>query len=156
MDRPPGCHDKRRQRRAAIHLRRRHGDNHTHHHSLSHSLNHGDSHGNGDAHPTQTATSAPSTGWIINEIHADPDPDFGDANGDGTVDSDDDEFVEIVNATGVLADIGGWTLADAVQIRFTFPAGTVLAPGCAVVVFGGGRPPAISAARQCSPRPVWG
>ncbi|MEZ4639566.1 MAG: lamin tail domain-containing protein [Caldilineaceae bacterium] len=92
------------------------------------------------ASPTVTATPTPSTGWIINEIHADPDPDFGDANGDGVVSSDDDEFAEIVNATGVLADIGGWTLADAVQIRFTFPAGTVLAPGCAVVVFGGGTP----------------
>ncbi|MBI1298387.1 hypothetical protein GC175_25920 [bacterium] len=92
------------------------------------------------ATPTSPFTPTPSTGWIINEIHADPDTNFGDANGDGTVSSDDDEFVEIVNATGALMDVGGWTLTDAVQVRFTFPAGTLLAPGCAVVIFGGGAP----------------
>ncbi|MCB9042932.1 MAG: hypothetical protein H6554_04100 [Chitinophagales bacterium] len=35
----------------------------------------------------------------------------GDANGDGVASSSDDEFVEIVNATG----ISGWTIALGVR-----------------------------------------
>ncbi len=78
------------------------------------------------------------TGWVINEINADPDATAGDANGDGTADTQDDEFVEIVNATGADQDISGWTLADGYAVRHVFPAGTVVPAGCSVVVFGGG------------------
>ena len=81
------------------------------------------------------------TGWIINEFLADPAGDLtGDANGDGTRDSSKDEFVEIVNDTGAGVDIGGWTLADSVRVRHTFPAGTIVPDGHAIVVFGGGTP----------------
>jgi endonuclease/exonuclease/phosphatase family metal-dependent hydrolase len=47
------------------------------------------------------------------------------------------EFVEIVNAGGAAVDLGGWTLADSVSTRHTFPAGTILGAGDALVVYGG-------------------
>ena len=86
------------------------------------------------------AASAPAGAWVINEIHADPHPTQGDANGDGETDVRDDEFVELVNTSGADADIGGWTLDDSGRVRHVFPAGTVVRDGCAVVVFAGGRP----------------
>ncbi|MDH3747487.1 MAG: lamin tail domain-containing protein [Gammaproteobacteria bacterium] len=82
-----------------------------------------------------------SATWVINEIHADPAADLpGDANGDGTRSSSQDEFVEIINNTGSTFDISGWTLADASGLRHAFPANTVVADGCGVLVFGGGTP----------------
>lgn len=47
------------------------------------------------------------------------------------------EFVELVNLGNVAADLSGWTLSDNVQTRHVFPAGTMVAPGKALVVFGG-------------------
>src|SRR5690606_34508762 len=48
--------------------------------------------------PTPTATPAPDPfNWVINEIHADPHVTLGDANGDGMINSAEDEFVEIYN-----------------------------------------------------------
>ena len=83
----------------------------------------------------------PPSGWIINEIHADPAGDIsGDANGDGTRDSGQDEFVEVVNNTGKDFDISGWTLSDDDAPGITFPEGSILPDQCAVVVFGGGNP----------------
>ena len=87
-------------------------------------------------------TSAPTPNLVINEILADPDPSDGDSNGDGTVDTQDDEFVEIVNIDGASVDISDWTVSDGVGVRHTFPANTVLADGEAIVVFGGGMPSA--------------
>jgi len=78
---------------------------------------------------------------LISEIHADPAGDLtGDANGDGVRDAGDDEFIELLNTGYTDADVSGWTLADGVQIRHTFPAGTVIPAREAVVVFGGGTP----------------
>lgn len=78
---------------------------------------------------------------VINEFLADPAGDItGDANGDGTRDSSQDEFVELVNATGEELDLSGWTLNDAVGLKHTFPAGTVIPDTCSVVIFGGGSP----------------
>jgi len=79
--------------------------------------------------------------WVINEIHADPESSIaGDANGDGTRDGSQDEFVEIVNNSGADTDIGGWTVSDAVGVRHTFPPGTMVPADCSIVVFGGGTP----------------
>jgi len=79
--------------------------------------------------------------WVINEIHADPASSTpGDANGDGVRHFGDDEFIEIVNNTGSDVNVSGWTLADGFEVRHTFPAGSVVFNGCAVVVFGGGAP----------------
>jgi len=88
--------------------------------------------------PTPTPTGVPAV--VINEIHADPDPIFGDANGDLVVDLWYDEFVEIVNATGASLDLSDWSLSDLTRVRHVFPQGTLLPAGCAIVVFGGGVP----------------
>lgn len=90
--------------------------------------------------PTVTPTPTPSPALVINEILADPDTINGDANGDLYVSALDDEFIEIVNATGAAVDLSGWRLEDRFNLRHVFPDGTLLADGCAVVVFGGGNP----------------
>jgi hypothetical protein len=78
---------------------------------------------------------------VINEYLADP-PDgiAGDANGDGTRDPAQDEFIELVNNDTAPLNIGSFTISDATQLRFTFPAGKVIPPGEAAVIFGGGTP----------------
>ena len=88
----------------------------------------------------------PAALLVVNEVHA---TGRGDANGDGTnTNFGLDEFVEIVNISAAVVDLSGWTLrdaaglADAGQIRHTFPASSFLNPGCAVVIFGGGNPAA--------------
>ena len=87
------------------------------------------------------ACQVPPSPLVINEILADPAADLpGDANGDGVRDGSDDEFVEIVNNSDSDMDISGWTLSDAVGVRHTFPAGSVIPANCAIVVFGGGTP----------------
>ncbi|MCA9999910.1 MAG: Ig-like domain-containing protein, partial [Anaerolineales bacterium] len=87
-----------------------------------------------------TAVSTTPTAWVINEIHADPDANLGDANGDGTPSATEDEFVEIVNNSGGAVDISGWTVADSVSVRHTFAAGTLIPDQCAIVLFAGGTP----------------
>jgi hypothetical protein len=81
------------------------------------------------------------TQLIINEYLADP-PEgaAGDANGDGMRNSNDDEFVELVNSGAFPLDIGLFTISDATQVRFTIPAGKIIPPGEAAVIFGGGTP----------------
>ncbi|HAF12607.1 MAG TPA: hypothetical protein DCK99_02670 [Blastocatellia bacterium] len=107
-----------------------------------------------------TATTADGTGatisgtvalavrvpLVINEILADPagstSADLaGDSNRDGVRDSDDDEFVELLNNSSDAVNISGVVIADSASNRFTFPANTTLAAGRAVVIFGGGSPP---------------
>jgi uncharacterized repeat protein (TIGR01451 family) len=96
-----------------------------------------------------TATLNAQVPLVINEINADVAPDNpattaveGDANRDGVRDSGDDEFVELLNNSGDSVDLSGVVIADATSNRFTFPANTTLAAGRAVVIFGGGSPPA--------------
>lgn len=90
---------------------------------------------------TGQSFGTPPPPLVINEFQADPATDIsGDANGDGVRDSSQDEFVELVNGSGVDLDISGWTLSDAVSTRHTFPAGTIIPAGCNIVVFGGGIP----------------
>jgi len=91
--------------------------------------------------PSQTCVPTPLPVLVmLNEIHADPHPEDGDANGDGNLDSRDDEFLEFVNLSGRALDVGGWEVHDAVQMRYRIPAGTILADHCPLVVFGGGTP----------------
>jgi len=92
--------------------------------------------------PTPTGIPAPTTvpTLVINEIHADPDPEYGDANNDGVIDTSDDEFIEIVNITGSPVDLSGWLINDAYTTRHTFPAFSIIPDQCAVVIFGGGEP----------------
>ena len=100
-------------------------------------------------------TGAPGFALVINEVLADPDPTLGDTNCDGTVDTGDDEFVEIVNTGSVPIDLTGATLSDGVGVKHTFGA-TFLRPGDAVVVWGGGVPTfdGSGAGSWCGPRPA--
>lgn len=77
---------------------------------------------------------------IINEIHADPDATNGDANGDGVVDTGDDEFVEIYNTSSSPIVMDGYVLSDAASDRHVFPAGTTIPGNGFITVFGGGTP----------------
>jgi hypothetical protein len=92
------------------------------------------------APPSPTSSTVEDPIIILNEIHADPHPEFGDANGDGEIDSDDDEFLEIVNVGEDPFDLSGWEISDEVRVRFSFPLNTILSGRGAVVVFGGGNP----------------
>lgn len=80
---------------------------------------------------------------VINEIFADPGTSAsGDANGDGAT-NNDDEFIEFINNGASNLDISGFTISDAIEVRHTFPANTVVPPGLSIVVFGGGTPSGI-------------
>ena len=85
-------------------------------------------------------------GFVLNEVLYDPPADnLGDANGDGNRHFDEDEFVEFVNSSATSLDISGYKLYDADRLltntaNHEFPANTILDPGQAVVVFGGGTP----------------
>jgi len=78
---------------------------------------------------------------VINEVLVDPAPGGdGDANGDGTRDTYEDEFIELVNRSAMPVDISGWELGAAGADPFVFPPDTRLAPGAYLAVFGGGIP----------------
>lgn len=86
---------------------------------------------------------------VINEILADVPPDNpltpdveGDSNRDGTRNSADDEFVELLNNSTQPVDVSGVVIADTTSNRFTFPPKTILSSGRGVIVFGGGAAPA--------------
>lgn len=72
---------------------------------------------------------------VINEIHADPDERWGDADGNGVVDSGD-EFIEFINDEFRDVDLSGWTVSDNEEVRHTFPEGSIIPAGGAVVLFG--------------------
>ncbi len=92
--------------------------------------------------PCRASSAGQARGLVIGEVLADPPQgDAGDANGDGERDPAHDEFVEIVNAGTAPVCLSGWSLGDAEDAeRHVFPLGRALAPGKALVVFGGGVP----------------
>ncbi len=67
-----------------------------------------------------------------------------DSNCDGALNNSDDEFIELINVSTKTLDLTGLTIADALGIKFTFATqltgSLTLAPGKAVVVWGGGVP----------------
>lgn len=88
-----------------------------------------------------TAGAPPAKASIfIHEILADPPTAGGDANGDGTVSSANDEFVELYNSSNQAVDISGWGIVDDVRLRHVFSQGTWINPLGVWVVFGGGTP----------------
>ncbi|PYS77741.1 MAG: hypothetical protein DMF70_16085 [Acidobacteria bacterium] len=100
-----------------------------------------------DSNPvTVTFTGDPGSDILFNEVLADPPTGpAGDANHDGVRDGTQDEFVELVNGTEHDSiGLSGWTIKTRAvggtteTTRFTFPGGTTLAAGDAIVVFGGG------------------
>jgi hypothetical protein len=69
---------------------------------------------------------------LLNEILADPARDW---DGDGLLNSRDDEWVEIVNAGATTVDLAGYRLAGADSVwRYEFSG--LLAPGAVRVVYG--------------------
>lgn len=71
---------------------------------------------------------------IISEVSYEPvDPD-----GDGRLRSRDFEFVELYNHTSNPVDLSGWSLTA--TDKFTFEAGTVIAPNSTLLVIGFGSP----------------
>ncbi len=97
--------------------------------------------------PTDQKTSGDFRGLHIEEILADPASSArGDANGDGTRHSREDEFIELINRGQETIDLSGYRLSDddvALAKMFGFPDGTVIAPGERLVLFGGGQPQGI-------------
>jgi uncharacterized protein (TIGR03437 family) len=100
-----------------------------------------------DSNPvTISFVGDPGRAIFFNEVLADPPNGIaGDANNDGVRDTTDDEFVEFVNGSAAeTIGMSGWTVktratgSTTETTRFTFPAGTSLAPGLAAVIFGGG------------------
>lgn len=109
----------------------------------------------GDCDGTSISNTVPSsicdpvtTDIIINEILADPDGTNGDANGDGIVDTSQDEFVEFYNTGSADIDISGFTIEDNNSTRHTFPDNTILTAGSFITVFGGGTPTGIAGIAQ--------
>jgi PKD repeat protein len=93
---------------------------------------------------SQEITVALSARVILNEVLADPPLSTGDANGDGVRNATQDEFVELYNTEPHAVDLSGWRISDKLAVRFTFPEGTILPAGKALVVFGGGDPASFS------------
>lgn len=91
--------------------------------------------------PDTPSGNAPGNGDLIfNEVFADPATGTaGDANKDGTRETYDDEFVEIVNVSNKTLQLQGVTIVDngSSKVHYTFGA-LMLPAGKAVVVFGGG------------------
>lgn len=84
---------------------------------------------------------------ILNEICYDPSNNGleGDTNGDGTYAQSEDEFLEFVNLSSQEVDMSGYMVFDTEALnsgepRHTFPAGSLVPAGGAIVVFGGGSP----------------
>lgn len=89
----------------------------------------------------------PTLQLIFNEVLYDPSNSGldGDANGDGVYSQAEDEFLEILNLSSQPADISGFKVFDVTALaddipRHIFPAGSIIPPGKALVLFGGGTP----------------
>jgi hypothetical protein len=78
--------------------------------------------------------------FVLNEVHADPHPILEDANNDGFVHSDDDEFLEFINKGEDALDISSWEIRDSAKTRWTIPANTILPGKGVILIFGGGIP----------------
>jgi hypothetical protein len=79
----------------------------------------------------------PQPELLINEVLADPPPGW-DSGGDGVASTTADEFIELVNIGDAAMDLSGYTVADSLRTRYTFPAGTSIPAGGVLVVLGGG------------------
>lgn len=90
---------------------------------------------------------AASGDLVFNEVVWRPE-DGADLNGDERASASEDAFVELVNRSAEVLDVGGVSLRDSNSdcdpsgrhVLFTFPCGTLVPAGGAAVVFGGGTP----------------
>ncbi len=81
---------------------------------------------------TQPVVEAPV---IFNEVCTRTPWDF---NGDGVASESEDAYCELVNRSSVPQDVSGQGIWRGTVLSHVFPAGTVLQPRQAIVVFGGG------------------
>lgn len=89
----------------------------------------------------------PAVALLINEVLYDPSNSGldGDANGDGLYAQNEDEFIEFINLSTQALDVSGFRIYDAEALttnspKHIFPSVSIIAPGQAMVVFGGGTP----------------
>lgn len=90
---------------------------------------------------TVTDDPGDTFGLVINEVYYGLDANLTDANLDGQTSTGTpyaDEFIELVNSTASPIDLTDYSMEDNFGNIHSFPAGTVLPAGAAVVVFGGG------------------
>ncbi|MDB4726567.1 lamin tail domain-containing protein [bacterium] len=81
---------------------------------------------------TSSIDLASATNTIIRELHYHPaDPTAAEINA-GFLDSDEFEFIEILNTSTTDVDLSNTAFTDGIE--FTFPAGTTLAPGARLVI----------------------
>ncbi len=78
---------------------------------------------------------------IINEVLAAP---ILDTNKDSIFKSDQDEFIEIVNVSGIPLDLTNLIISDNIRSRHIIPAGTILNNLEPLIIFGGGSSSAFS------------
>jgi hypothetical protein len=95
-----------------------------------------------DTQPCRPTAAAEAAALRLQEVLADPPPGpAGDLNRDGVRRAADEEFVELVNTGPAPLCLAGWTLSEAGgRGGHLFPLGPALAPGRAMLVFGGGVP----------------
>ncbi|MBI3233833.1 MAG: lamin tail domain-containing protein, partial [Bacteroidetes bacterium] len=74
-----------------------------------------------------------SSGITISEVAGYGNP-ASDWDGNGSVNSTTDEFVELTNTSGDSIDISGWFVCDNSQM-YQFPSNTILGPGKKALVF---------------------
>ncbi|MEM9480760.1 MAG: lamin tail domain-containing protein [Verrucomicrobiota bacterium] len=80
---------------------------------------------------------------VVNEVYYNIDTTTGDANMDSVVDTSiagDDLFIELVNVSASPIDLSDYIVVDNFGTGniHDFRLGTVIDPGCAIVIFGGG------------------
>lgn len=90
-----------------------------------------------DFSPALTGGTLESARVVINEVMPSP-AGLADTNGDGTSDPLADQFVEIVNDSEFYISLGNWSIQTSTGLCHRFAPGTVLPPGQATLVFGGG------------------
>lgn len=83
-----------------------------------------------------STSSSQTSGITITEVAGFGNPTF-DWDCNGSVNSTNDEFVEITNTSPDSIDISGWKMGDNTNI-YIFPNGTILGPGKRAVIFQNG------------------
>jgi hypothetical protein len=86
----------------------------------------------GDTTYTLNITDDDTPNVVINEVNKDP---AEDADGNGVLDTADDEFIEIYNNEDINIDIGSWYITDKSGTIHTFASGSVLKAKSAIVIF---------------------
>jgi hypothetical protein len=93
------------------------------------------------------------TAVVINEVFGGVSGSGMDPNRNGVIEElVEDQYIEIVNTSDVIIHLGGWRVLSwstrnqtAEELVHVFPEGTLLAPGAAILVFGGGDEAAMNA-----------